>query len=252
MKIKKNMGKRAELTTKQLVTIIVLIVSFIVILFLLFRLNLGETSNKEICHNSVVLRDQARVVAGPLDCRTNYVCISGGGKCEEIIPTTTVSVDPKNKNQTMKALADEMADCWWMFGEGEISYADRDPSFNDVACSICSIVEFDENVRQGMEPIKYEEFYNYLRTTAKSDTQTYLKYLYAENSLEGVEEGFNQTFENYLNKIINPENDYVILTGMSKGVFFTRWLSKHVPVVIMERNTENFDKIGCDTFLTKA
>lgn len=247
----KKVGKRGELTTKQLVTIIVLIVSFIVILFLIFRLNLGETSNKEICHNSVVLRGQAGVVAGPLDCRTNYVCISGGGNCDGITPTATINIDPKNKNQTMKALADEMADCWWMFGEGDVGYADKS-LFNKVACSICSIVEFDENIREEIEPIEYMDFYDYLRTTAKSDTQTYLQYLYDTNSLEVLEKDFNQTFDNYLEKTFDFEKNYVILTGMSQGVLLIRLNSEHVPVVIFERDAENYNKIGCDTFLTKA
>jgi len=247
----KNVGKRGELTTKQLVTIIVLVVSFIVILFLLFRLNLGETSNKEVCHNSIVLRGQAGVVAGPLDCRTNYLCISGGGNCEEITPTATVNVDSRNKEEIMEALADEMADCWWMFGEGEVRYVDRN-AFNDVACSICSIVEFDEKIKEEIGIIEYRDFYDYLRTTAKSDTQTYLQYLYAENSLERIEEGFNQTFDGYLDETFNPEQDYFILTGMSKGYFFVHWQSEYVPVVIMEREAENYEKIGCDTFLTKS
>jgi len=248
----KNVGKRGELTTKQLVTIIVLVVSFIVILFLLFRLNLGETSNKEICHNSVVLKGRAGAVAGPLNCRTNYLCISGGGNCEEITPTATVNVDSRNKEEIMEALAKEMAECWWMFGEGEVNYADRGPSFNDVACSICSIVEFDENIKGEIGLIEYREFYDYLRTTSKSKTQTYLQYLYDVSSLECIDEGLNQTFDNYLDKTINPENNYVLLTGMSKGVFFTRLLSKHVPVMIIERDAEDYDKVGCDIFLTKS
>jgi len=247
----KNIGKKGEITTKQLVTIIVLIVSFIVVLFLLFRLNLGETSNKEICHNSIVLRGQAGIISGPLNCRTNYLCISGGEKCGGITPTETINVDPKNKEEIMKALAEEMADCWWMFGEGEVSYVDRN-AFNDVACSICSIVEFDKKVKEGVKPIEYRDFYDYLRITSKSDSQTYLQYLYDVNSLENLEEGFNQTFGDVLDETLDSEKNYVILTGMSKGIFFTRWKSKHVPVVIIERKTENFDKVGCDTFLTKA
>jgi len=255
MKIKnikeKNFGKKGELTTTQLVTIIVLIVSFIVVLFLFFRLNLGETSNKEICRNSVILRGQAGIVAGPLDCRTNYFCISGGRNCEEITPTATVNVDPKNKEEIMKALAEEMADCWWMFGEGKVGYADRN-AFNDVACSICSIVEFDERVREEAEPIEYRDFYDYLRTTPKSSTQTYLQYFYDVNSLNSLEEGFNQTLGDYLDETLDPGKNYVILTGMSQGYFFIHWKSKHVPIVIMERDAENYEKIGCDIFLTKA
>ncbi|MBU2503438.1 MAG: hypothetical protein KJ879_00065, partial [Nanoarchaeota archaeon] len=110
------LSKRGELTTKQLVTIIILITSFIIVLFLLFQLNLGETSDKEICHNSVTLRAKASVFSGSLDCKTNYLCVSSGGSCEGITETSTAEVDAGNKTQVMEALADEMVSCWWQFG----------------------------------------------------------------------------------------------------------------------------------------
>jgi len=48
--------KKAELTTQQIVTIIILIISFAVILFFIFRMNFGEIEKKEICHNSVLAK----------------------------------------------------------------------------------------------------------------------------------------------------------------------------------------------------
>lgn len=249
----KIINKHGELTTKQLVMIIVLIVSFIIVLFLLFRLNLGETTSKEICHNSVILKEKSGILAGPLDCRTNYLCISGGGGCEEISATSTVKVDPENKNEIMKALADEMSDCWWMFGEGKIDYAGAG-TWTKVACSICSIVEFDETLQE--TPISYQEFYNYLKTTPKTKTQTYLQYLYATDTLDDFDEGFNP--DNYLNNKIEFDKTYFILTGLAEeGVLTPRWKfwqtkATPQPVVILEKTNENYNKIGCDIFLTKA
>ena len=96
MKIKKS--KKGELTTQQIVILIVVITSFVIILFLLFRLNLGETSNKEICHNSVVLKSKGKGFIGKLDCKTSYVCISGGGDCEDISPSATIKIDLSKQN----------------------------------------------------------------------------------------------------------------------------------------------------------
>ncbi len=245
-----NKNKKGELTTKQLVVIIILIASFIIILFLIFRLNLGETSNKEICHNSVVLKGKSGVLAGPLDCRTNYLCISGGGDCEKISATSTVKVD--TKNETMKALADEMSDCWWMFGEGKIDYV-TPGTFTKVACSVCSIVEF-KNIPVGS--ISYQEFYNYLKTTSKTKAQTYLQYLYSTDTLGDFDEGFNP--DNYLNNKIEAGKEYFILTGLAEqGILTPRWKiwrteATPQPVVILEKTEENYNKIGCDVFLTKA
>ena len=260
-------NKKAELTTKHLVMIIVLIVSFIIVLFLLFRLNLGETTSKEICQNSVLLKHQTKVFAGPLDCRTNYLCISGGGKCDGIPTTSTIKVDPnkeETKKEIRKALADEMSDCWWMFGEGKIDYADRG-TFSRTACSICSIVEFDETLHG--TSISYEEFYNYLRTTPKTSSQTYLEYLYGTSTLDNLPQ--EDLLDSYLNKVLELDKTYFILTGMIKEGHLTR-IGKFVspiilawraffateempyPVVILERTQENYNKIGCDIFLTKA
>jgi hypothetical protein len=251
-------NRKAELTTKQLVTIIILIVSFIIILFLIFRLNLGGTSDKEICHNSVILKGKTGGLVGALDCRTNYLCISGGKDCEGIPAASTLKIDmgkspEKIKNEIMKALADEMSDCWWMFGEGKMDYA-APGTFTKVACSICSIVEFDEKLKD--ISITYEEFYNYLKTTSKTTTQTYLQYLYATDTLDDFVEGFNP--DGYLNNQIELDKKYFILTGLAEEGYLTPrwkiWQTKATPqpVVILEKTDENYDKIGCAEFITKA
>ena len=121
------MKRKGELTTQQLITIIILIVSFGVLLFFIFRLNLGgDVTNKEICHNSVLMKSKSKIGGSALDCRTNYICISGGEKCEGFSATDTVEIDMRGtdddrKKRVMKAIADEMADCWWMFGEGKVA-----------------------------------------------------------------------------------------------------------------------------------
>ena len=55
MQEKNKKQKRGEITTTQLVTVIVLIASFVILLFLYFRLDLGATTDAEVCRNSVML-----------------------------------------------------------------------------------------------------------------------------------------------------------------------------------------------------
>lgn len=248
-------NKKGELTTKQLVVIIILIVSFIIVLFLLFRLNLGETSSKEICHNSVLLKKKSGILAGPLDCRTNYLCISKGGACDEISATSTVKVT--TKNETMKAIADEMAACWWMFGEGKINYVGEELS-GKVACALCSVIDFDE---ESEGSISYLEFFNYLKTTSKSSSQTYLQYLYSTNSFDEESPYYQNEFD--LSK------QYSLVTGMTKkGYLFkaAAWPYNLVKslftddaeekeegvfaVIVEERG--NVGNLNCTEFITKA
>lgn len=231
--------KSGELTTQQLVTIIILIASFIIILLLIFRLNLGKTSDQEICRNSVVVAGKLPL-GGSLDCKTHYF-----------------NVTSKDKTEEMKTLADEMSSCWYEFGEGKIDYISRGIT-EKVSCSVCSIASFDSRLKD--TSISYQEFYDYLRTTKKTETQTYLQYLYGVNDLGFFSEGFNPT--GYMNNKIEFGKSYFILTGMAKeGYFSPKWLlswkvlpSKAAPqpVVILEKTKENYDAVGCDTFLTKA
>ncbi len=252
---KKN--KKGEMTTKQLVTIIILILSFSVILFLIFRLDLGTTSNKEICRNSVLLSEKTDFKSSPLDCRTNYLCISSDGECEGF--SSTSEVKATTKNETMKALAEEMADCWWMFGEGEIDYVSKFPGLLDKnVCAVCSLVSFE-----GLdEEITHEEFYMYLSENKKSSSQTYSQYLYASNDLSDLRGLFpKRYFENNL----DLSKEYFILTGRFKSGIITEqlnpfsskfWTTEYenfaYPVYILENTPENYEKIGCEEFITKA
>jgi len=146
-------NKKGELTTQQLVVIIIIIISFVIILFLLWRLNLGEETQKEICHNSVVMVGKG---FGELDCRTNYVCISKGEDCKEFNPTTTVDV--KNEEEIVNAIQKEIDDCDWMFGEGKINYVSSKVPLIGIEiptlhyyCAVCSIIKFDEKIQKEYE-----------------------------------------------------------------------------------------------------
>ena len=241
-------SKRGEITTTQLVTIIVLIVSFAVILFFIFRLNLGETTDKEICHNSVVLRGQSKLSTGPLDCKTSYVCISGGGECEQI--TTTTTIEAKIRDGVMKALADEMSDCWFMFGEDKKIRYTGGLGSTGVHCAICSIVDFDENIQGQISSISYLEFYNYLSQTKKDDFQTYLKYLYGINEISSFQSQ-SQITTNIGEDIISTSEKYSIITGIDNNLVDflddDEWLN-----VYLIPTAETSSRTDCSEFITKA
>ncbi|MEK6847733.1 MAG: hypothetical protein AABX50_01250 [Nanoarchaeota archaeon] len=199
MKIK---NKKGELTTKQLVTLIVLIASFIIILFLIFRLNLGQTTDEEICRNSVVLKGQPQFISGPLDCKIAYVTIS-----------------TEKKEEIMKTLADEMASCWYMFGEGKIDYGSggvRGAIDTQVDYAICSIIEFDDNVGEKIPQVSYQEFYNFLNIEKKDETQTYLKYLYGIDSLSSLAPQSQIKISLSTDKIFTNQK-YSVITGIDNN-----------------------------------
>ena len=239
--------KRGELTTQQIVILIIVITSFAIILFLLFRLNLGETSNKQICHNSVVLKSKGGGFIGELDCKVNYVCISGGGKCEEIDPTITVEVDSTNKEEIMKAIADEMADCWWMFGEGELNYGEG----GEMTCATCSIIVFDDKILE-QDNINYREFYKYLNTLPKSETETYFTYLYDSYDVEKFQNDYSYLEVDLDKDFILDNEKYTILTGMKAGAFFGTLTKDFIFYSYYVQSSQLNSKLGepCDDFVT--
>jgi len=243
--------KKGELTTKQLVTIIILIASFIIVLFLLFRLNLGETTDKEICRNSVILKGQSKLISGPLDCRTNYLCVSGGEKCGEISSTQEIKINPNSKNEVMKAIADEMASCWFQFGEGKINYGGGFIS-TAVHCGICSIIEFDEKIQENFPTITYIEFYDFLQTNTKNNAESYLSYLYGVNSVGSL--AIQSQFErvDISIDIISTSERYSVITGIDNELGALGVREDVILNVYLVPTAETSSKTECDEFITKS
>ena len=160
-----------------------------------------------------------------------------------------------------------MADCWWMFGEGKIDYVGGINLVDNNACSICSIVAFDNEISG--EKISYNDFYEYLKNTKKDSSDTYLSYLYNTFELEGFS-------EDYLKEEFDFSKEYFVLTAWGEEGAFSnafdflfvdyslvvqtaKYFDKddkekkleNLPVIILERKKENYDKLDCDEFLTK-
>jgi hypothetical protein len=203
---------RGELTTQQIIGLVILVTSFVVILILLARLDLGETSNSQICHNSVVLRDKSNFKTETLDCKTNYLCVSGGDDCIEGNYDSTIKIGLTQK-ELFGVLAEELVDCWWMFGEGALDYVDWDFVGKSNHCAICSAIRFDSSIQENfIESITLSEFYNFLSTnTIEGKQETYLKYLY------GVEDVDLLEGKNLSQMTFDFTNKYLVVTGKDSG-----------------------------------
>ncbi|MCL5018226.1 MAG: hypothetical protein M1416_00455 [Candidatus Pacearchaeota archaeon] len=183
-------NKKGDITTQQIVLLIILIASFAVVLFFIFRLNLGATTEKEVCHNSVLTRG-SNVVPGesiPLNCKTSYLCFTEDGSCEKMSGSFDVK-KVTSDTETYDILANEMADCWWMFGEGKVNYLGEE-LLPKLYCSICSQITFDDSMGQIFEDNKISQnaFYNYLATTEISEGKSYLEYLNGLKNSQAIEE----------------------------------------------------------------
>ena len=254
--MKMGKEKKAELTTQQIVLLVILIASFMIMLLLLFRLNLKEQTQAEICHNSVILKEKS-TFGGELNCKTSYVCISGGESCKEINPTKTIDINlnpkPTNdetkddlvKKQVMKAIADEMVGCWWMFGEGKLNYVG---GISETHCALCSSIKFDNTIKN---EITYGDFFDYLSITKKTDSQTYMQYLFAVSDKKMLKSEYLGVYD--LNSKIDLNKNNLIVTGRNSRnlAFFGEVLDPKVMPVYLVIDS-NFPKLECKTFITKA
>jgi len=217
-------NKKAELSTQQIVLMIILITSFLVILFFLFRLNIGEKSEEQLCHNSV-LQKASVFSEAPLQCYRNYVCITKDGSCEGLTKPEKIKV--KSLDEVYGALSDEMADCWWTFGEGKVDYVGEGFTKNNY-CSICSQIYFDDSLEnlEGVEDkkISKDELYNYLIKNNYSQDQTYSQYLFGTNNIESLKQEALQkqgvgTFGN-----IEIEKQFFVVMGITSEVGTVPWV----------------------------
>jgi len=207
------MKKKAELTTTQIVTIVILVVSFIVLVAFFVFLNFGKTSSEEVCRNSVLLSSKG-LTDSSVNCKTDYICLSKSGRCEKQNSVEIIKV--KDKDELFSVLAEKMKRCWWMFGEGKYDYAGS-RWVNKNVCSFCSEIYFDESVSEfldGERSIPKDELYVYLAKNNVSDLQTYSEYLYGSNDVASLI--FSQT-DSY-NKVVFGEIDiqkpYYVVMGI--------------------------------------
>lgn len=203
---------------------ILAIIGFAILLSFLMRSSVLQTGHSSICESSVAARSAGKGFINNLNCQTDYVCVSGGGTCENMQPTVNVNVkDPANNTQIMKAIADQMALCWWEFGEGKLDYVGT--LNTGTYCGVCSIVGFSTKIQQAHyllgsgqsckknsqclggncdsnlhvcvgqasqqfnDSISYRELLDYLNSTnsTKGDTsKNYLYYLYGVSNLKNL------------------------------------------------------------------
>lgn len=206
------MKKKGELTTTQIIGIILLIVAFAILLYFMFMVNFKEGNEKQICQASVMQRASPLIPdeVVPLQCKTTYVCISADkGKCEKDLSAPTATYKIKTKEQTYQIIADEFADCWWMFGEGQVNYAGAE-FIPKLYCSLCSQIVFDKSMNEIFPSGNFSQrdIYNYMTKIKISDNQTYSEYIYGTNDLNVIsgELNFDQ---------VNLNKRYYIGTGMS-------------------------------------
>src|SRR3989344_419481 len=127
--------KKGEMTSGQIVSLIILIISFVVILLVFLANDWNQTIDSETCHQSVIYRASLHQLAKsatdyvPLKCKTEKICLTDGEECKEYgkdsrkNPVTTVKLEDNKdeaKKQILDSIANSLYECHTMMGEGEV------------------------------------------------------------------------------------------------------------------------------------
>ncbi len=225
MIVKKKLG---ELTSAQIVGIVIVIFSLLVILGFIFILNPSDVSAEELCHNSVILRGSSGVIRQgvDLDCRREYICITKDGSCEGLSKPDVKKV--KNVNEVYEILADEMASCWWMFGEGRVDYIGKE-AIKSNYCSLCDEIYFDGSLKEleGVVDgnISKDGLYDYLSNVkAPGKEITYSEYIFGTNNLDSLKQSASDQYkiEGTFGKI-NTGKKYFVVMGITSETSGFLW-----------------------------
>ncbi|MDP1695448.1 MAG: hypothetical protein Q8L29_00870 [archaeon] len=158
--------KKGEITSTQIVMIVLAIAGFAIVLYLFFFLDFGEMGKRETCHLSVLTRGTVAGAVGgsqslvPLECITDKICITDSlfGKCsnqfagEKDITVVRLSGGVEEKRIKIEEIsANAMYDCWNMMGQGKIDifgnfYTENGLESNQATCVVCSRIALDESV----------------------------------------------------------------------------------------------------------
>ena len=202
MKIKiLNKIKKGELTSTQLISIILIVVGLVIISFFIYQLNWTGNVDREVCHQSVIIRGTLpdkwwldTKDYSPLTCKTKKMCFSDNliqkGSCSnpnlgDKFDTIRIGSNLETQDNSIKTtIAREMADCWSMMGEGKLQVFKRDLASltNRQRCVVCSIIDFQDSVKTKNTEVDGMGLYLMSHLVPNTD-KAYWAYLTRSNSV---------------------------------------------------------------------
>jgi len=217
-------SKKADLTANQIITIIILIVSFAVILLFFFMLNLKGNIDAESCRNSVVMRSSllGGTATVQLQCKTQEVCIYKSGDCANM-GKDAIKIKVASKDELLDALGDRIYNCHWQMGEGKMDFLPPNFGFTSNYCAICDTIYFDEGIKNDdtLNKIPVRDLYTFLKVKKAPDGVNSLLFnMYGVNSLDSISvqdksgqkvDLLSQTYD------FSRKEGYVLVTSMAKS-----------------------------------
>ncbi len=237
--------KKGEMTSAQIIGLVILAVSFAVILIFIFAYPWKSDISREACHEQIVLRSTANFrysdalsKAIPIDkCKTRKVCLSmSGNDCEEFGPSTDSDIVEKikiaNKEDVKNAFAEELYLCNSMVGGGNLDFLPSNWG-DSKYCPPCARIAFDKEAKEKLNDISYYELYKKMYATVDNDGRRFLEAVYpgmsspeyALDIFKGAQkEDASLKLEDWKIKIKN-DGGYIIIVSIGKEGTIGTWLA---------------------------
>lgn len=230
--------RKGELTSTQIIMIVLAIAGFVIVLGIFYLFDFGSYGEKDSCRLSVLTRATVGGVAKtaqsavPLKCTTEKICLTDRifGKCEQFAGEKNVKIiklkgSEKDKRTKIEEVsANAMYDCWSMMGEGKLDLFYNAAeliglSKTDSTCVICSRIAIDEDVKLDLDKININE---YMRThNVPGKDETYLELFSGQKGVRSYAKVNEKTLsEKDLKDNIKPVNLKVSSTKENREMAF--------------------------------
>jgi len=211
-------NKKALLSLNSLIALILILLAGAVILYFVFiySLDLSVASNVEACRESILIASQSKRVGNaplfPLNCPRKDLII----KKEDIVEDNQIV-----QKKARKIIADAMAECFYMVGEGKVDPFSNFDHIGMGLCLVCKKIKFDESLKSFIEDYKDSSEFDPDEHTIKftpefllnnimpGTSETYAKYIY------NVEDSFDENVILYL-FVGEIKNNAVIVMSLMK------------------------------------
>ncbi|MEN9626202.1 MAG: hypothetical protein RL557_530 [archaeon] len=185
-------GKQGEVLTSKIVIVILAIFGFLVILYFILSGTYTQDIDRQTCHQSVIYRSSVKIgpvdssKAIPLNCETEKICFSLSGEdCTELsdaagnpVRKIRLSSDAgKAKEEILDEIAEELKNCQWMLGEGQLDFMPKDLLQKKYGL-ICTRFVFDDAAKEQIDNIPISDVFRHLEQKKMNDGKNYLEYLY--------------------------------------------------------------------------
>jgi hypothetical protein len=202
----KRKSSRAEITSTQIVGLVLLILGFVIVLFLLQRFAIVGNIDRTVCHESVVLRGTVPSLVKNyvnLNCKTKKVCASdnlfGKGDCDAFAKSENiVKAKVSDKDDVERMISREVLECWNIMGEGKMSlFSSGLASFGIggvyPTCVICSRIDFEEGLEEKIDLANVDVLDYMNKHQAPNKEVSYLEAIIGEGSVS--DSGLDVDFE---------------------------------------------------------